>query len=218
MAGAHINGIEPLRTDRNGSRVRENSDPGAEAIQAWLVQKLSAQLGIAAHEIDLAEPFASYGLGSTELVGLSGELAEWLGRHLPAELAYECPTIETLARHLAEPMDVPRADATVVQRTETSAEAIAIVGIGCRFPGAEDAQALWQLIRSGVDTIREVPVERFNLDDFYDPDPSIPGKMVTRWGGFIDQVDQFDAHFFGISPRKLSKMPAWCGSGSQARR
>ena len=57
-----------------------------------------------------------------------------------------------------------------------------------------------------MDAIREVPAERFNLHDFLDPDPAAPGKMVTRWGGFIEQVDQFDAHFFGISPREAARM------------
>jgi len=75
----------------------ENSATGAEAIRAFLVSRLSELLGIASHEVDIREPLASYGLGSTELVGLSGDLAQLLGRQLPAELAYECPTIEALA-------------------------------------------------------------------------------------------------------------------------
>ena len=157
MAGIRINGALPHHAERNGHRENENSDPGAEAIQAWLVSKLSELLGIEANEIEVGEPFASYGLGSTELVGLSGELAEWLGRQLPAELAYECPTIETLARHLAEPPDVPQSAITAGQDREAGAEAIAIIGIGCRFPGANDPEAFWQLLRDGVDAIREVP-------------------------------------------------------------
>ena len=84
----------------------ENSTD-AEAIQAWLVSKLSERLGIEPQEIDIREPFASYGLGSTEAVSLAGELADWLGRKLSPALAYEYPTIETLARHLAESPDVP---------------------------------------------------------------------------------------------------------------
>jgi len=73
----------------------------ADVIQAWLVSKLSERLGIEQYEIDIREPLASYGLGSTEAVGLAGELAEWLGRDLSPTLAYEYPTIEALARHLA---------------------------------------------------------------------------------------------------------------------
>src|ERR1035441_10863582 len=108
MAGNQTNGAIRHDAERNGHREKGNPDPGAAMIQAWLVSKLSELLEIEANEIDVGEPFASYGLGSTELVSLTGELAEWLGRQLPAELAYECPTIETLARHLAEPADVPQ--------------------------------------------------------------------------------------------------------------
>ena len=82
-------------------------------------------------------------------------------------------------------------------------EPIAIVGMGCRFPGGIDSPAaFWQLLRSGVDAIREVPPDRWSLDEYYDPDPAAPGKMCTRWGGFLDQVYDFDADFFGISPRE----------------
>ncbi|HMJ22270.1 MAG TPA: beta-ketoacyl synthase N-terminal-like domain-containing protein, partial [Terriglobales bacterium] len=178
----------------------------AEDIQTWLVSKLSERLGIESHEIDVREPFSSYGLGSTEAVSLSGELAEWLGRKLSPALAYEYPTIETLSRHLAESPEasesIPRDD----PRREATTEPIAIIGIGCRFPGAHGAQAFWHLLRAGVDAITEVPAERFNLHAFYDPDPAIPGKINTRWGGFLDQVDQFDPHFFGISPREALRM------------
>jgi myxalamid-type polyketide synthase MxaE and MxaD len=206
MAGTRINGALRHYAERNGQREKGNSDPGAEAIQAWLVSKLSELLEIGANEIDVGEPFASYGLGSTELVSLSGELAEWLGRQLPAELAYEFPTIEALARGLADSSSPSRSATEVSRVREANAEAIAIIGIGCRFPGAKDARAFWNLLRNGVDAIREVPPERFNVDDFFDPDPAAPGKMVTRWGGFIEQVDQFDAHFFGISPREAARM------------
>jgi acyl transferase domain-containing protein len=62
------------------------------------------------------------------------------------------------------------------------------------------------LLRDGVDAIREVPADRFDQQAFYDPDPAKPGKMNTRWGGFLGQVDQFDPNFFGISPREAMRM------------
>jgi acyl transferase domain-containing protein/SAM-dependent methyltransferase/acyl carrier protein len=82
-------------------------------------------------------------------------------------------------------------------------EPIAIVGIGCRFPGnANDPEALWRLLRNGFDAITEVPPERWNVDDYYSADPETPGKIITRHGGFLQNVDRFDAEFFGISPRE----------------
>jgi acyl transferase domain-containing protein len=83
-------------------------------------------------------------------------------------------------------------------------EPIAIIGIGCRFPGGSNNPAtFWELLKSGKDAIVEVPKERWSLDRFYDPNPEKPGKMYVRSGGFLQQrIDQFDALFFGISPRE----------------
>lgn len=85
-------------------------------------------------------------------------------------------------------------------------EPIAIIGVGCRFPGAKDPKSFWQLLRNGVDAIAQVPKERWDIDKFYDPEPGTPGKMSTRWGGFLEQVDQFEPSFFGISPREVERM------------
>jgi acyl transferase domain-containing protein/surfactin synthase thioesterase subunit len=83
-------------------------------------------------------------------------------------------------------------------------EPIAIIGIGCRFPGAQNPEAFWQLLCNGVDAIAVVPPQRWDIDAFYDPNPGSPGKMNTRWGGFLEQVDRFDAQFFGIAPKEAS--------------
>jgi acyl transferase domain-containing protein/NADP-dependent 3-hydroxy acid dehydrogenase YdfG/acyl carrier protein len=85
-------------------------------------------------------------------------------------------------------------------------EAIAIIGIGCRFPGgASSPAAFWELIASGADAIVEVPRQRWNIDRFYDPDPEAPGKMYVRAGGFLQEpIDRFDALFFGMSPREAA--------------
>ncbi|MBD2519330.1 acyltransferase domain-containing protein [Nostoc sp. FACHB-973] len=85
-------------------------------------------------------------------------------------------------------------------------EPIAIIGMGCRFPGANNLQAFWSLLHDGVDAITEVPADRWNIDEFYDPNPDAPGKMYVRNAGFIDRVDQFDAQFFGITPREVENM------------
>lgn len=82
-------------------------------------------------------------------------------------------------------------------------ESIAIVGMGCRFPGGvNDPASYWQLLQSGYDPITEVPPERWNVEAYFDADPSVSGKTYTRHGGFIDNVDQFDPDFFGIRDRK----------------
>jgi acyl transferase domain-containing protein len=85
-------------------------------------------------------------------------------------------------------------------------EPIAIIGTGCRFPGADNPEAFWQLLRNGVDAISEVPPDRWDIDAFYAPDPATPGKMNTRYGGFLERVDGFDPDFFGISPREAERI------------
>jgi malonyl CoA-acyl carrier protein transacylase len=91
-----------------------------------------------------------------------------------------------------------------VEARDLEVEPIAIVGLGCRFPGAHNPAAFWQLLQRGGDAITTVPPERWDIDAFYHSEPGIPGKMSTRYGGFIDRVADFDADFFGISPREAA--------------
>src|SRR5438876_1135563 len=83
---------------------------------------------------------------------------------------------------------------------------IAILGAACRFPSAPSLQAFWELLKNGRDGVVEVPRNRWDGDAFYHPDPAQPGKIATKWGGFIDDIDRFDAKFFGISPREAAQM------------
>ncbi|MDV3347375.1 amino acid adenylation domain-containing protein [Leptothoe sp. LEGE 181152] len=85
-------------------------------------------------------------------------------------------------------------------------EPIAIVGVGCRFPKAPNLEAFWQLLEQGVDAATEVPKERWDIDQYYDPEPGVAGKMYTRHGSFITDVDQFDPEFFRISPREAKNL------------
>ncbi|HET6143116.1 MAG TPA: polyketide synthase, partial [Candidatus Acidoferrales bacterium] len=85
-------------------------------------------------------------------------------------------------------------------------EPIAIIGMGCRVPGAADPTAFWRLMENGVDAIKEVPASRWSLEELYDADPDAPGKMSSRWAGLLDSIDTFDPEFFGISPREAVAM------------
>lgn len=84
---------------------------------------------------------------------------------------------------------------------------IAIIGIGCRFPGqVSDTDSFWNLLRNGVDAVTEVPLSRWDNAEHYDPDPEAPRKISTKHGAFIDDVDLFDPEFFGISPREAASI------------
>lgn len=86
-------------------------------------------------------------------------------------------------------------------------EPIAIVGIGCRLPGGvASPEQLWRLLSDGVDAIGPMPADRFDVELLYDERPATPGKIMTRWGGFLEHIDLFDADFFGISPREAERL------------
>ena len=155
--------------------------------------------------IDPREPFTYYGLDSVQAVGLTGDLEIWLGRRLSPTLAWDYPNIESLARHLA--VETPAQPiVTMTPAAALTNDPIAIIGMSCRFPKAADPETFWQLMRNGEDAIKEVPVDRWDVDAFYEPDVGVRGKTNTRWGGFLDEVANFDPGFFGISPREASRM------------
>ncbi|MBI1357392.1 MAG: amino acid adenylation domain-containing protein [Acidobacteria bacterium] len=176
-----------------------------ESIRAWLVSKLASLVGVSARHIDTRERFSRYGLHSLLAAELIADLAALLDRPLPSTLTWDNPTVDVLAAYLmgeAQP-ETPQAVATP---RAGGVEPIAIVGMACRFPRAANLEAYWALLREGVDAIREVPEGRWSLSELFDADPAAPGKMSTRWGGFLDRVDGFDPQFFGISPREAIQM------------
>ena len=93
-------------------------------------------------------------------------------------------------------------DALNHQRTEP----IAVIGMACRFPGANTPEQFWDLLCRGGDAISQVPADRWDADAYYDADPTAVGKIYNRYGGFVPNVDQFDAQFFGIAPREAEML------------
>ncbi|HXC26243.1 MAG TPA: type I polyketide synthase [Gemmatimonadaceae bacterium] len=92
------------------------------------------------------------------------------------------------------------------QAEQARTEPIAIIGLACRFPSAPNSEAFWNLLAEGRDAVVEVPKDRWDIDALYDADPDVPGRVASRWGGFLDRVDQFDAAHFGISRREAISM------------
>lgn len=96
-----------------------------------------------------------------------------------------------------------RSELEEVKRTKT--EPIAIIGMGCHFPGeANNPEAFWQILRNRKSNITEVPPERWDISTFYDPNLESVEKMNTRWGGFLQDIDKFDPVFFGLSTREAA--------------
>lgn len=210
---------KPSTVQQPGDRISAAAQASASDLEDWLCATLAKNLGISAADIDVERPFAQFGLDSLKAVDLVEELEEHLGVELSATLTWDYPTVETLAAHLVTLELQPSAGGEAREpqasgepfvgsgaENSTAENMVAIVGVGCRFPGANGPDAYWNLLRDGVDAITEVPAQRFDIDSWYDEHSGTPGKLSTRFGGFLDQVDQFDATFFGISAREAARM------------
>lgn len=174
--------------------------------------------------------FLDLGFDSLRAVDFKTLLEERLGTKLRSTVLYDCPTLGSLVEFLldsAAASAAPELSAAAqprpkleelsrealieaLQQAERRLEAtierahapIAIVGMACRFPGARTLEEFWALQRDGKDAIGPVPRGRWSTEAWYDPDPNAPGKMSVREGGFIEDIELFDADFFNISPRE----------------
>jgi acyl transferase domain-containing protein/acyl carrier protein len=204
-------------------------DKNREEIEAWLVAQVSRLLGVKPQRLDVEQSLARYSLDSIIAIELTDELERWLQRKVPETLFWDQPSIREIARYLCEEQEpdefteeieeiavtekIPvlallhTAPGVQPARPQTpGAQPIAIIGLGCRVPGANDAESFWRLLCDGVDALCEVPADRWDPAELYDPDPSTPGKMTSRRGGFLADIDRFDPEFFGISPREAFHM------------
>lgn len=185
-------------------------------VRQYLAEEIALTLGRRPEEIDMEVPFSRMGIKSMDLVAITARLAGEIRQDLPATLGFDYPSISAVASFLekksdrnrendtkgcgipfqpvlSEPMDLP----------EDGKETVAVVGMGLRFPGgSRNPEEFWHFLETGGDAITRVPEGRWDLDDLLNPDPAAPGKMTTPWGGFIEDIDQFDPGFFGISPRE----------------
>ena len=179
------------------------------ALLTWVSEEVAAVLGLAGPAaVPGDRPLKELGLDSLMAVELRNQLSARAQTPLPATLAFDYPTpkaiAELLLRRAFADLDVARA-AAVPGRTAGD-EPIAIVAMACRAPGGVvDPEGYWALLDEGRDAIGPFPA-RWNVAALYDPDPEAVGKTYTRDGGFLADVEQFDASFFGISPREAVEM------------
>lgn len=192
--------------------VRPLTDPTPEDVEAWLAEAVSRTAGIEQAQVGLDRPMADFGLGSRALMTLGVRLSQALGRTLDPTLVYDHPTITSIARAVSHagpglPSAAGPAGARAsAGRASSEADAVAVVSMACRFPGAEDPQALWRLLDSGVDALSDAPDGRWDTEALHDPDPEAVGKAYSLRGGFVTGIDRFDAEFFGIPPQEAAAM------------
>ncbi|WP_420032342.1 acyltransferase domain-containing protein [Streptomyces sp. cg28] len=170
---------------------------GAEAIRELLVTRLGAWYGVAPEEVTDDRPLAELGLTSRDAVALTALLGEAVGRRLPATLLWESPTLAALLAALTEPEEPVQDNAP----SRHGSSPVAVVGLGCRFPGGADSPAAyWRLLTEERDAVTTVPEGRW--EPFVSPGSALPAEL-SRHGGFLrddrgDQLASFDAEFFGI--------------------
>ena len=150
--------------------------------------------------------FFDLGMDSLMAVELRRRIEQGVGKQVPATLAMDYPRLSDVVDYLlsdvlglSESAKSGSQLATAV--TTRTDEPIAIVSVSCNFPGAPNPEVFWELLSGGVNAISEVPEDRFDIDEFYDPDPDAPGKMyvATR----LHRRDRrVRPGFFGVSPRE----------------
>ncbi|MBL1208761.1 hybrid fatty acyl-AMP ligase/type I polyketide synthase [Geminocystis sp. GBBB08] len=154
-------------------------------IQNWLKENIAQRIGVKPQQIDIYQPFINYGLDSVQVVRLTAELEDWLDSRLSPTLAYDYPNIAQLSEYLAEEKTTVTPINNSQSQFSLNETKIAIIGMACRFPKANNCEEYWQLLSQGKDAISQS--NRQNL---------------PYLGGYINNYDQFDPLFFEISPRE----------------
>jgi len=176
-------------------------------LRHWLVDYLITNIGCEPNEVDLDAPLSDLGVGSRDAVVLSGELAELLGRPVSPVEFWQHPTLNGLVEYLTTPESEVQADTADSADRSWVDEPIAVVGMGCRFPGdIYGPEAFWQFLCEGRSAVGEVPPDRWAPFDDGSPQVAAALSGTTRWGSFLADIDAFDAEFFEISPREAAKI------------
>ncbi len=217
---AVLNGFvrAPTRRGAGGSLARRLAEVGEserrEIVLNVVLTHTAAVLGhAAAEEVDPRRPFKDHGFDSLGAIEFRNSLAQATGLTLPATLIFDHPTPLVVAEFVLEKAigegTAPAAGgARGVIGIADRSEPVAVVGLGCRFPGGVGSPLqLWELIAQGGDGIGEFPSDRgWDLAHLFDPDPDRHGKSYVRESGFLYDAGEFDAGFFSISPREALAM------------
>ncbi|MGX4256847.1 SDR family NAD(P)-dependent oxidoreductase [Bacillus sp. YH3-2-B2] len=200
-------------------------------VQAELKHMISGILKVKEEEIDAESEMRDYGFDSVSFTQFANELNKMYGLELTPAVFFEYPTVFSFAQYLltehpdtfgpqeetetekpverkkmkTEPFSIP----SRLPKTKTAAEPeepVAIIGISCAFPMAENPEMFWENLAGEKDCISEIPPERWDWRQYYGDPQKDKNASNVKWGGFIDETAQFDPLFFGISPHEAEMM------------
>jgi acyl transferase domain-containing protein/glutamate-1-semialdehyde aminotransferase/acyl-CoA synthetase (AMP-forming)/AMP-acid ligase II/NRPS condensation-like uncharacterized protein len=192
---------------------KEKEKPDREKILVLILKRLTETLGYIVTDLDRS--LFAMGIDSLKVPQLQKSLEDTFNIDLPVSLALDYPTVNKMADYLfykLHPREAEEADDQARFKRENINQTgpIAIIGMACRFPGgADNPGRFWENLINGVCSIGEIPVDRWDVEKYYDPSPETPGapgKMKTRYGGFLHHIDRFDAAFFKITPLEARSM------------
>jgi acyl transferase domain-containing protein/NAD(P)-dependent dehydrogenase (short-subunit alcohol dehydrogenase family)/acyl carrier protein len=210
-----------------------NDDELTRAVSSELIRVVAEVQRIQPDRIALRRDLSDYGFDSISFTEFANALNRTYGLTLMPTLFFEIADLASLAEHLIArhrdallrkhgvvtpsvmarapianpvPKPLPRFTAAPIGHPLTDTTAIAVIGIGGKFPGAADVHELWRHIEANRDLITEVPSQRWDWRTIYGDPHTEPGKTRVKWGGFVADADCFDAGFFGISPADAESM------------
>lgn len=199
------------------------------SVKQWLKELFSKELKIPKDRLDEGIPFEDFGIDSILIAELIRKIEEWIGKKLDPSIFLEYPTLQLLSQYLD--VDIGDAikknapdNGSVGEKEKSSLpvevayncekgtylsegqvspawQKVAIIGIACNFPGANNKEDYWKNLVEGKSSIKEVPASRWDVNHYYAPEYK-NGKTVSKWGGFIENIDYFDAQYFGINPEE----------------
>ncbi|WP_107065699.1 type I polyketide synthase [Streptomyces aureus] len=189
----------------------------AARVLALVREETSRALGLrSADSVRPDQPLRELGMDSVTAVELRNRIGTRIGARLPATLLFDHPTAARLSAHLLDtalaggdrtsrrgaPDPRPRRD-----HAATADEPLALVAMACRLPGGvDDPESLWRLVAEGRDAVGPFPADRWDVEALHDPDPDALGTTYAAEGGFLDDLESFDAAFFGITPKEAEAM------------